>query len=222
MEVQILRAKKRETGSKGAARQDRLGGSVPVVLYGGGGDPVSLKLDLREFDQLLHGRSGEHAVVRLEVEDSADLNSPALLKAVQHDPINGSILHADFMRIRLDQRITTSVVLSLLGRAVGVTEGGVLDHQLRDIEVECLALEVPETIAVDVSELNIGDSLHVSQVVAPEGVTIVTDPERTIVAVHAPRVVKEAAAEEGEEGAEEGAEGAAGDEGGSSSAGGAS
>jgi len=196
------------------------------VLYGGKKDPVSIQLELRELERLLHSRSGEQAVVQLDMTDEPDLSCPALLKNVQHHPIRGDILHADFVRIRLDERITTLVPIELSGRARGVAEeGGVLDHQLRELEVECLALEVPELIAVDVTELSIGDSLHVSDIVVPANVTVVTEDDRAIVAVHAPRVIQaeeeeeaEAeAAEEGEGAPEEGAaEGAASEEGGES------
>lgn len=197
MELQTLKAATRAERGKGAAGRDRKAGQIPGVLYGGGGDAVSLKLDAKEFDRLVHS-GGEHAIVQLEVEDAPKLSSPAMLKSVDHHPVRGDILHADFLRIRLDERITTLVSLELVGRCKGVVEGGVLDFQLREVEVECLALEVPEKIEVDTSELGIGDSLHVEQITAPPNVTIVTDPTRSIVAVHAPRVVK-SAAEEAEE-----------------------
>lgn len=211
MELQKLKAKTRSEKGSGAAGRLRKTGAIPGVLYGEGGDAVSLTFDLREFIHLVHGRAGEHAIVQLEVEDNPELASPAILKDVQHHPFRGNVLHADFQRIRLDRKITTSVPVVLTGRSEGVTEGGVLDHQLREIEVECLALEVPDQFEVDITGTAIGDSIHVSVVVAPEGVTILSDPDRAIAAIHAPRLVIEEAAEaEGEEGeeGEEGAEGA--------------
>jgi len=210
MKLQSLQAQAREDVGKTGARDTRNSGKVPSVLYGGGQDTLSVSVDAREFDHLVHGRAGEHAIVQLEIEDKPDLGGPALLKAVQHHPIRGDVLHADFQRIRLDERLITSVPLVLTGQARGVVEGGVLDHQLREVEVECLALEVPEELTIDVTELEIGQGLHVSDLVAPENVTIVTDVERAIVAVHAPRLLRaaeeeEAEAAEGEEG--EGEEG---------------
>lgn len=207
MELQSLKASTRTAGGKGAVRKVRAKGTLPVVLYGGDQEPVSLKLDSHQFELLVHGRSGEHAVVSIEVEDKPESNSPALLKAVQRHPVRGHILHADFLRIRLDERIATIVPVRATGQPVGVIEGGVLDQQLREVEVECLALEVPDEILIDITALQVGDSIHVAQLTVPENVTIVTDPERPVVAVHAPRVVKEEEPEEVEgEGEGEGEE----------------
>ena len=99
-------------------------------------------------------------------------------------------MHADFLRIRLDERIQTTVSVVLTGQAEGVTLGGVLDHQLREVEVECLALDVPEEFALDITSLQVGDSLHVSDITAVENVTILTDPARAVAAILAPRVVE--------------------------------
>lgn len=206
MELSTLKTTTRDGLGKGAARRLRAKGWVPAVLYGGGEDPLSLALDSSDFIHVMHAHAGEHAVVQLEVTDNAALNHPALIKSVQHHPIRGDVVHVDFLRIRLDQRIQTTVPVVLEGRSPGVIEGGLLDHQLRQIEVECLALEVPEVFAVDISSLNIGDSLHVSDMPKPEGLDILTDAQRAIVAVLAPRL---AAAEEEAEGEEEAAEGAA-------------
>ena len=196
MELQSLKASTRMAGGKGVARQARAQGALPAVLYGGDQGPVSLKLDLHQFDLLVHGRGGEHAIVQIEVQDEPAFSTPALLKAIQRHPARGNILHADFLRIRLDERIATIVQIRAVGQPIGVIEGGVLDQQLREVEVECLALEVPDEIVVDISGLHIGDSIHAGQLTPPENVTILTDPERPVVAVHAPRVVKEEAPEE--------------------------
>lgn len=219
MELQTVNATTRQPRGKSGARRMRRDGMVPAVVYGGEREPASLALNKREFERVLHGRGGEHAVVQISVSDNADLSCSALIKEVQHHPVRGDVIHADFMRIRLDERITTLVPLVLKGQAKGVVEGGVLDHQLRELEVECLALEVPEEIAVDVSELQMGDSIHVGDIHPPANVTVVTELDRTIVAVHAPRVVKETvevvepvAPEEGEAAAEEGAEAEKGEE----------
>jgi large subunit ribosomal protein L25 len=217
MELHQLKAKKRDAVGKGEASKERRAGLVPGTMYGEGQEAVSLTLDAREFTRLVHGRGGEHAIVQLDIENAPDLSSPAMVKAVQHHPLRDNIVHADFMRIRLDQRITTAVSVTLVGESVGVIEGGVLDHQLREVEIECLALDVPETIEVDVSALTIGDSLHVSDLAVPENVTLLTESNRAVAAIMAPRVVEEeAAAEEveGEEGEEVEGEGAADAEGG--------
>jgi large subunit ribosomal protein L25 len=207
MEIQSLKAATRETGGKKSARDARAAGALPGVLYGGGQEPVSLSINRREFETVVHhSRGGEHAILRLEVEDKPELSSPVLLKAVQHHPLRGEFVHADFLRIRMDERIVTVVPVRLEGQAPGLTEGGILDHQMREIDIECLALDVPEEVVVNVSALHIGDSIHVEQVTLPENVTVLSEPDRPIVTVHAPRVVKEAEPEAGAEGAEAAAE----------------
>lgn len=213
MDLRTLKVSTRDDVGKGALGRIRRSGEVPLVLYGSDKAPITLKVEMRDFVHLVHGRGGEHAIVQLEVENQPELSGLALLKDVQHHPVRGHVIHADFLRIRLDQRITTLVPVVLTGHAKGVVEGGVLDHQLRELEVECFALEVPTGIPADVSELGLGDSLHVAQLVAPNNVRIVTEPDRTVVAVHVPRVVKvEEVAVEPTEVAEVGKE-AAGEEG---------
>lgn len=202
MELQELSVKKRSETGKGVARRTRREGDVPGVLYGGGQDAVGLTVDASLFIQLIHGKLGEHAVVQLKVEDAPDLNTPALLKSVQHHPVKGHAVHFDFQRIRLDEKIQTVVSIELVGRPKGVIEGGVMDHQLREVEVECLATNVPDVLRFDVSNLDIGGSAHVSEIVAPEGVTIITEGDRTIATVLASRLTRTAEAEG--EGGEEG------------------
>ena len=202
MELQTLKAATRPESGKGPSSRVRRAGEVPGVLYGGGKDAVAIKVNSREFDRLV-STGGEHAIVQLAVEDNPGLSSPAMLKAVDHHPVRGAIVHADFQRIRLDERITVVVELEFVGQAKGLVDGGVMDFQLREVEVECLALEVPESIKVDVSDLGLGDSLHVEQIQAPASVTIVTDPARSVVAVHAPRIAKSAEEEAAEAAAAE-------------------
>ncbi|MCX5758647.1 MAG: 50S ribosomal protein L25 [Candidatus Hydrogenedentes bacterium] len=207
MELQTLKVATRQASGKEKARKVRKAGSVPGVLYGGGQDPVSLTVNLRTFETLIHrARGGTHAIVQLDIDDNAALNTPALIKAVQYHPLRGTPTHADFLRIRLDEKITTLIPVRLVGQAPGIVDGGVLDLQMREIEVECLALSVPDEVVVDVSGLHINDSIHVSALQVPPDVAVMSDPERQVVAVHPPRVVKEAV--EVAEGAEGEAEGA--------------
>lgn len=200
MDLQALQVSARKDTGKKAARKVRGEGHVPLVLYGGDKEPVGLSVNERLLDLLLHGKAGEHAIVQLDVKDNPELNTPALIKEVQHHKVQGNVLHADFMRIRLDEKIITLVAVKILGQAVGIVEGGVLDHVLREIEVECLALEVPDSFEADVTNLAIGDSLKVSDLTSPDNVAILTDPTRTLIAIHAPRVIEEEAPAELEEG----------------------
>ncbi len=190
MQVHTLAGNTRQPRGKGGARQARREGNVPAVLYGHELPPVQLSINAREFVHLIHVAHGEHAIVQLEFADKPDLNGPALLKDVQHDPVKGQVIHADFLRISLDEKVRTTVQVVLVGRSKGMADGGLLDHQLREIEVECRALEIPGELPLDVTELGIGDSFHVSDLRAPEGVEILTPGDRAVVAIHAPRVVK--------------------------------
>ena len=212
MELQQLRVTVRDASGKGAASRVRASKNVPGVVYGGNAQPLSVAIDEHEMMQLLHSRGGQHAVVQLQIEDKPDLSSPALLKAVQYHPVKGDVLHVDFLRFRLDERISTSVQLNLTGRPACLQEGGMLDQQLRELEIECLALDVPEEIAFDVSWMNIGDTVHVEALKVPDNITVLTDPERAVATVVLPRMALELEAEEAAE-AEEGAEGVEGEEG---------
>lgn len=199
MELQNLQVKTREAKGKGAARRTRRELEVPAVIYGEGQAPVSVRVPVRAFDKMIHGAMGEHALVQLDVADHPELSGPALLKAVQHHPVRSNVVHADFLRIRLDARLHTVVPVVLVGRSRGVVDGGVSDHQMHELEIECMALDVPAQIEIDITDLGMGDSLHVSQLTPPPGVTITSDPERTVIAIHAPRVADTTASlEEGQ------------------------
>ena len=207
MKLEPLKVRTRSTVGKGPARRLRAEGEVLGVIYGEGQEPLPVALNAKIFSKLVQD-AGSHALIEVDVSDSPDANGPTILKAVDRHPVHGHILHVDFLRIDLSKRIRTVTPLALTGQPVGVVQGGVLEHPLRDLEIGCLALDVPEKIEVEVSELDIGDSLHVSDLVVPENITVLTSADRVVVAVHTPKVVEEATTDvEGEEGAEgEGAE----------------
>jgi len=206
MDLQTLNATARNDQGRGASRRARREGRVPGVLYGHGTEPASLLIELREFEHLLAAHRGTGAVVRLEVDGNADLSGPALLKEVQRHPVREAVLHADFQRVSMDERIQTTVPVTLAGHAKGIVDGGVLDFQLRELDIECVALNVPDEIVIDITSWEIGYSLHAGNVTPPEGVIVLTEADRTIASIHAPRVVSESTGEEGElegEGGEE-------------------
>jgi large subunit ribosomal protein L25 len=203
MELQDLRVIARDSAGTGPSRRTRAAGMIPGVIYGGGEQPVSVSVDERTFVQLIHGRFGDHAVLKLDVAERPELTTTCVLKQLQHDLVRGNVIHIDFLRISLEDRIHTTVAIEFVGQAKGVLDGGVLDQIAREVEVECRALDTPEKITIDVSELEVGDTMTVASLVAPENVTIITDPESPIASVHAPRVIEESAAVEGEEGAKE-------------------
>ncbi len=200
MELQPLKVTTRTESGKGGARQTRRAGNVPGVLYGLSADPVQLKVDARDFDYLLQGSQGAHALLQLEFEDQPDLNGPAMIKDVQYHPVQDNVTHTDFLRIDLSKKIHTVVPIRFEGNSLGVIEGGVIDYQTREIEVSCLPMEVPEAIAISIEALEIGDSIHVKDLVIPENIELLTSADRALAAVHAPRVIVEevVAEEEGE------------------------
>jgi len=200
MDIQTIKVTTRGETGKGHARRNRAGGTIPAVIYGENKASVAVTVDAKAFSALVHGTQGEHAIVHVDVEDKPELSGPSLIKDVQHHPVKSSIVHADFLRIKLDETIQTLVPINVVGHCAGIVEGGVPDQQLRELEIECLPLNVPDQFEVDITELHIGESLHVSNLTAPAGVTILTDPERAIIAIHPPRVLAKGEGGEEEEG----------------------
>ncbi|HDP34761.1 MAG TPA: 50S ribosomal protein L25 [Candidatus Hydrogenedentes bacterium] len=198
MQLVTLNAEVRETGRKTFTSRTRAADRIPAVVYGNAADAVAVAVDRKIIEKLLHTEGGIHAVVQLEFDNAPEYNSPALIKATQRDPIRDALLHVDFLRIRLDQRIQTEVAVVLTGRAKGVVEGGIIDHQIREVDIECLALDAPQHLEVDISHLGMGESVHVSDLKVAEGVTILTDANLAIASVHAPRVLKTAEEEAAE------------------------
>lgn len=203
MELQPLSVKTRPETGKGPARRARAAGKIPGVLYGQGGGPVKIEVDELEFIHLVHSRGGEHSFIDLKIEDQPDLNCRAMIKDVQHHPVRGDFLHVDLFRIDMSRKITTVVAVELTGHCKGVVNGGVLDHQTREIEIECLPGDVPERFVLDITDLDVGDNIIARDIQAPEGVTMLESEDRAIVTVHPPRVVKTAAETEAEEAAAE-------------------
>jgi large subunit ribosomal protein L25 len=192
------------------SRRLRRQGLIPGVLYGRE-KPVAISIPERELRTALTGAGGTHAVLDVVVDTGKTHSS--VLKEYQQDPVRGYITHVDLQEVRLDQPISATVSLVLTGEPAGVKEGGVLNQVTTSVNVEALPLEIPEHLELDVSGLAIGDSARLSQVKAPDGVTILDDLEETVVAsVVLPRAEEEPETTEAAEG-EEGAEGAEGAEG---------
>ena len=195
MSVIQLKGSRRETVGKGGARKARAAGQIPGVIYGHGETPVPVAVDLREFELALRGHKGGNAIVNLNVAGSAAVT--ALVRDVQYDPLSRGIVHLDFQHISLTEQIEVEVVLHFVGLPVGVKDGGgILEHSVRTLEVRCLPTAIPSSIDVDVTALNLGDSLHVRDLHV-EGFTIVTDPDVTIAAVVAPAAEEVVAPVEG-------------------------
>ena len=187
----VLTVQRRQANGTGAVRRLREAGLVPAVVYGRNTEPVSVAVNRRELVKAMHSKLGEHALITLRLEDAKAWEKPALVKAVQHDPVDGHIVHVDFHAIVLTERLKVKVPVSLKGDAAGVKqEGGILEHFLRDVEIECLPTEIPERIEFDVSALQIGDSVHVRDLAAPHNTKITSDPAGVIASVQKPKEEK--------------------------------
>lgn len=200
-----LKAEKREESGKGAARKLRAAGRVPAVLYGHGVGPVPVSVDAKDLFHVLHGSAGSNVLVDLLVDGTQHLSLP---REIQRDHVRGRYLHVDFLAVSRDEKVTISVPVRVVGESPGVKAGGVIEHHLWELQAECLPGDVPDGIRADVSELQVGDSLRVADLLPPAGVTVLTPPEESVVSVVIPqvRVVEEVevAAAEGEVEAEEG------------------
>jgi large subunit ribosomal protein L25 len=204
----------RERTKLGSAESRRLlkQGLIPGVLYGRS-EPVSLMIPERDLRAALTTPAGMHAVLDVTVDGGG--SHSAILKEFQLSAVRGKLTHIDLQEVRLDQPIQTSVAVTLVGEPVGVREGGILNHTTNEIHVEALPLEIPQHLELDVSEMKIGDSLRLSALKVPSGVTLLDDLEETVIAtVTAPMREEEldeaiAEAAEGGEAAAEAAEGEA-------------
>ena len=195
-------------------RRLRKQGIVPGVLYGTG-EPIAISIAERELRRALTGAAGLHSILDVEIDGKGSTHA-SILKEYQVHPVRGGVTHVDLQEVRLDRPITATVTLALIGGDVapGVKEGGVLSQPLRELSVEALPLEVPEHIEIDVSEMEMGGTLRLADVTAPEGVTLLDDPEQVVATITAPMREEEliedelAAAEggEGETAAEDGDE----------------
>ena len=172
------------------ARRLRAQGLVPGVLYGNGADAQTFAVAERELRRALGGDHGLHTIVDVAVEKGGKPRH-AVLKDFQVDPVRGRLLHVDLHEVRLDQAIHAQVTVELLGTPEGVTMGGVLSQVTREVNVEALPMEVPDRLELDVSAMAIGDSLRVGDLRAPEGVTILDDPDGVLATVTQPTRVEE-------------------------------
>lgn len=196
-----MEAQLRENKGKSAARELRRNGFVPAIVYGHKVEPATIKLPERRLSRLL-GLGGENVIINLTIDEGEA--ETVMLKELQIDPVTRRIIHADFMRVSLEEQVRTHIPITLIGTPRGVGEGGVQEFLLRELDIECQAGEMPESIKIDVSSLNMGDQIRVRDVDLGEGMTIFDDLSTIIVTIAAPTILK---VEEEEELAVEEAEG---------------
>lgn len=219
----VVTARRRDEGGKNANRRLRSGGQIPGILYGAKNESVPVAVSPKEIGTILRSATGENTLFDLDLDGS---RRKVLIKEFQVEPIKGRLLHADFYEVALDKALQISVHVELQGVPVGVkVQGGILDFVTRDLEIECLPADIPEKIEVDVSGLELGKHLRVSELQLPAKLTMLTEPDVVIAHVVAPRaeeapvaaevaatpeagaepeVIKKGKAEEGEEKPEKG------------------
>ena len=218
MEQIDLKAQIRKTVGNGPARTLRRAGRVPAVLYGPKAEPVLLSIDAKEFEQILKEASVGSVLLNLQIQNGKTSTRAAMIKELQTHPVSGNFLHVDFYEVDMQTKITAKVEVVAKGQSKGVEVGGLLQYVRRELDVLCLPTAIPESIEVDITDLDIGDSIHVEDISLSGDIEISADTNFTVLTILAPKVeevpVEEEELEEGEEVAEgeEAAEEAAAEE----------
>jgi large subunit ribosomal protein L25 len=182
MSKQVLNVELREQTGKGICRRLRVAGRIPAVVYGKGMESVTVSVATRELSEAIAGEGGRNHILTLKC--AGDLNGQAVIVAdMLQDCLKGTPRHVDLHRINLADKVKVHVKLKLVGTAAGAKAGGFVDFALHEIEVECLPVHIPEQINIDVTELVIGHSIHVSDIVAPIGSVILSDPNAAVVSI---------------------------------------
>lgn len=187
MEV-TLKAQPRSATGKGAARKARQAGEVPGVVYGIGIDPIPLSISTREMSSALHTEAGTNVLINLQLDSKTKYFT--MLREVQQDPLRGSLIHVDFLKIDRDVKIEADVPIHIVGESHGVREGGVVEHHLWEVRVEALPTDVPPNLEIDITALGIGEHLRVSDLRPPSDVEILSPAEEIVVSVVEPQVIK--------------------------------
>jgi len=201
--VQLAGTARMEKG-KGASRKLRRAGGIPGVLYGPEIEPLILSIDYQEFVNSLKGRPAENVIFDLSIESNGKSKSKkeVMIKELQTDPVTRNYLHVDFCEISMKKEIEANVLVQLVNTPVGVTKGGLLEHIRRELSVVCLPRDLVDEIEVDVSHLDIGDTLHIADIAIPPGLRATEDEDLTVATVVAPTITAEPEVGEEEEGIE--------------------
>ncbi len=204
-----LEAVTREPDGKGAARKLRRAGQVPAVLYGNELEgAISISIDDFVLKHVVKPHEAHNFIIDLKIGEET---YPTIIKMIDQDPISENALHLDFYRISMDKPIQTDIPIVIIGSAPGIKEGGMVEHHLRELEISCLPLDLPDQITVDISWMELDDVFHVNRLELDEKITILTEDNETIVHVRLPKIYVEET-DEDEEGLEEGEEGEEGED----------
>lgn len=193
MEIKLEAEKRSETG-KGPVRRMREAGEVPAVLYGTGLEASPIKLKRDSLGELLHSKGGTRALIDLVVTDGkVKENHLVMIKEIQRHPIKDYFLHVDFMQVARDEKVTTRVPIAVRGEeeCVGLKAGGILQHNIREVEIECLPGEMPEHLYTEIGHLQIGEHGTVADLEVPPGVAVLTEPGDMVLTILAPRLIEE-------------------------------
>jgi large subunit ribosomal protein L25 len=191
----ILEVKARGQTGKGPARQLRMQGYIPAVMYGHKGNmPISVHSTdfLRLFEEI-----GEHAIITLSLDKEEKIE--VIVKDFQLDPVKRDIIHVDFLQIKAGQLLRTEIPVKIVGTSKGIKKGGILEEFVRDIEIECFPKNIPGSITIDITELDIGDSLHIRDLTVSEEVKVIANPEQVVLTIGTPSKLAEPVVEEKEE-----------------------
>lgn len=186
-----LTAQSRSSEGTAAVKRLRKAGSIPAVVYGRKTPAMNVQVDGKTFSKILQGSASDNILVSLKLDQGEQL---ALVQEVQHDHLKGGILHVDFHAIAMDEEIHAEVPLDLVGDAIGLKFGGLVEAIHHNLEVRCLPQDLPERISVDVSALNVGNAIHVGEVKLPDGVRAKLASDVVVIMCVAPKVEAEAAA----------------------------
>jgi len=205
LELIEIKTKIRTTTGNGPSRRLRMSGQIPAVLYGPKTESVLLSVDKSDLELLFKKGGIGQVVLNLVIQKNGETTTrPAMIKELQTHPLSRNFIHIDFYEIRMDQKITAKIPVVTKGTAKGVELGGILQIIRRELEVECLPMAVPESIEIDISDLDIGDSIHVGQIRLEGQIEFLEEDDYTVVTVLSPKMEEEP--EEEEEIEEEGAE----------------
>jgi len=196
MDAKITVKSRDEKGSANSRRLRR-DGWVPGVIYSDGGTARTVSLPKHEFEQMLRHHASEHVMIKIQIDNGAE--ESVLLKEVQHNALSGSVVHVDMQKVDMNKKLRVEVPVELVGEAEGVrTQGGVLDHLLHHVQIECFPADIPEEICVDVTELKLGETLTIKDIkIGSAKYSILMDADVGVASVSLPKVVEEPVAEEG-------------------------
>lgn len=201
MEIIALNAQKRTRIGKEANKKIRAELNLPGVIYGEAKENILTEVDYKEFHTILHNQGGTNVILSI-VLDEGDEKETVVVREIQFDPVTHTLLHIDFQRILLDKVAHFSVPTRGAGSSIGVKSGGILEHHTREFEIRCLPADIPDFIEIDVTNLDVGDSIRLGEISLPDNIELLSSKDTVVFAVIAPKaVVVEEEVEEGEEGA---------------------